>query len=153
MSFNKEIWGNTIWYLFHTIAHKIKENEFNNIKKDIIFLIKIICSTLPCPECSKDATDILNKINMDNISSKKELKSFLYNFHNYINKKLNKPIFLETDLDSKYSKGNIYNLYNNFYIIYSSNTNIPQLMNSSFQRQYNLPKIKNILDNLLNYYE
>ena len=24
-----KVWGNNIWYLFHTIAYKIKEEEFN----------------------------------------------------------------------------------------------------------------------------
>ena len=68
MSFNKEIWGNNIWYLFHGIAHKIKEDEFLNNKENLIFIVKTICNNLPCPECSIDATNMLNKVDFSKIS-------------------------------------------------------------------------------------
>ena len=153
MSQSRDIWGNTIWYLFHTIAHKIKEEEFLNSKKDLIFLINTICSNLPCPECSNDAINILNKVDLNKINTKQEFKIFLFNFHNHVNKKLEKPIFNEKDLDDKYSKANILSLYKNFNIIFLSNSNIPQLMSHSFHRQHNLPKINNILNNLLSKYQ
>ena len=153
MSQSRDIWGNTIWYLFHTIAHKIKEEEFLNSKKDLIFLINTICSNLPCPECSNDAINILNKVDLNKINTKQEFKIFLFNFHNHVNKKLEKQIFNEKDLDDKYSKANILSLYKNFNIIFLSNSNIPQLMSQSFHRQYNLPKINNILNNLLSKYQ
>lgn len=149
MSFNKEIWGNNIWYLFHCIAHKIKENEFDSNKNDLFLTIKIICDNLPCPDCAKDASELLNKIDISNIKTKQEFKVLLFNFHNYINKKLNKPLFNLSDLDSKYSKCNINVVINNFYIIFTKNSNIPQLMNSSFHRKYNLPKIKNLLNKII----
>ena len=145
MSVSKEIWGNNIWFLFHTIAYKIKENEFLNCKNDLIFIFKNICNNLPCPECSNDATNIINKINFDNINTKEDFKLLLFNFHNYINKKLNKPEFDINLLDIKYSKANIDNIYNNFFIIFSSNSNIPQLMSVSFRRQEIFPNIKNKL--------
>tara|TARA_B110001452_G_scaffold206981_1_gene177123 strand:- start:6350 stop:6811 length:462 start_codon:yes stop_codon:yes gene_type:complete len=153
MPYNVEIWGNNIWYLFHTIAHKIKEDQFLNAKNDLIYLIKTICGNLPCPECSKDATETLNKINFNTINSKQEFKTLLFNFHNYVNKKLKKPIYNEIDLDEKYSKANIYILYKNFKIIFSSNSNVPQLMSASFHRKNNLPKIENALNSLLNKFE
>ena len=53
-----KVWGNNIWYLFHTIAYKIKEDEFNNIKQDLFYIVKTICQNLPCPECSEHATNL-----------------------------------------------------------------------------------------------
>lgn len=149
MSFDKTIWGNTTWFLFHTLAHKIKESDFNELKNDLIYVIKTIATNLPCPECSQDAANELNKVKFDNISSKQELKLLLFNFHNHVNKKLNKPIFEFSLLDDKYSKANITAIYNNFFIIFGSNSNTPQLMSAAFHRQHNLPKIKIALDKII----
>ena len=151
MSYNIEMWGNTVWYLFHGIAHKIKDNEFNNVKDDIIFIIKTTCSCLPCPECSQDAMHKLQKVNFENIHSKQELKLLIFNFHNSINKKLNKPLFKEEDLDNKYENLNLTAISNNFNIIFSSNSNVPQLMSASFNRKHNLPKIMLALNNIMKY--
>jgi hypothetical protein len=146
MSFSKETWGNNIWYLFHSIAHKIREDKFEFHKKNIFFIIKTICNTLPCPDCSKDATLMLNKIDFNTIKNKNDLKMFLFNFHNAINIKLKKPQFSYDSLDNKYQNINFDALHNNLYIIYTSNTNIPQLMSSSFHKTLSFPKIQEALN-------
>jgi len=145
MSFSKEIWGSSVWNLFHTIAHKIKEERFEFHKNNIIYILENICATLPCPECSKDATEMLKKVNFSQINTKNDFKLLIFNFHNAINAKLNKPQFDFNELDNRYSKANIDILYNNINIIYTSNTNIPQLMTSSFHRNLLFPKIKEAL--------
>ena len=150
MSFSKETWGNNVWFLFHTIAHKIKEDKFEFHKNTLIFILKNICTTLPCPECSNDANNMLNNVNFDSIKNKNDFKLLLFNFHNAVSKKLNKPQFNLEELDNKYDTANIDVLYNNFYIIYSSRTNIPQLMSSSFHRQQLFPKIKEALIHIRN---
>ena len=149
MSFDKTLWGNTVWYLFHTLAYKIKDTNFNEVKNDMVYVIKTISSNLPCPDCSQDANIQLNKVNFDNISSKEELKLLLFNFHNHVNRKLGKPNFEISQLDDKYSKANFNKIYNNFFIIFGSNSNTPQLMSASFHRQHNLPKIKIALDKII----
>ena len=153
MSFDKIIWGNTVWFLFHTLAHKIKESDFNELKNDIIYLVKTVSTNLPCPECSQDAANELNKVKFDNINSKEELKLLLFNFHNYVNRKLKKPIFELSQLDNKYSKANIKVIYRNFFIIFASNSNTPQLMSATFHRQHNLPKIKITLDKIISKFD
>jgi hypothetical protein len=146
MSLSKETWGNNIWYLFHSLAHKIREDKFESQKNNIIFIIKTICNTLPCPDCSKDATIMLSKIDYNNIRNKNDFKMFLFNFHNAINAKLNKPQFSYESLDSKYQNVNINALYYNLAIIYNINTNIPQLMSSSFHKNLSFPKIQEALN-------
>lgn len=148
MSFSKETWGNNIWYLFHSLAHKIREDKFDIQKNNIIFIIKTICNTLPCPDCSKDATYMLNKIDFNTIRNKNDLKMFIFNFHNVINAKLNKQLFSYDSLDAKYNNVNIDALYNNLYVIYNINTNIPQLMSSNFHRNLSFPKIRDALNAL-----
>jgi len=145
MAVSKEIWGNNVWNLFHTIAHKIKEERFEFHKNNIIYILENICNTLPCPECSKDASDMLKKVNFSQINTKNDFKLLIFNFHNAINVKLSKPLFDFNELDNRYSKANIDILYNNINIIYTSNTNIPQLMTSSFHRNILFPKIKEAL--------
>lgn len=145
MAVSKEIWGNNVWNLFHTIAHKIKEDRFEFHKNNIIYILENICNTLPCPDCSKDATDMLKRVNFSQINNKADFKLLIFNFHNAINTKLNKPLFDFNELDNRYSKANIDILYNNINIIYTSNTNIPQLMTSSFHRNILFPKIKEAL--------
>tara|TARA_B100000900_G_scaffold414467_1_gene441186 strand:+ start:3168 stop:3629 length:462 start_codon:yes stop_codon:yes gene_type:complete len=149
MSFDKTTWGNSVWYIFHSLAYKINESHFNEVKDDFIYIIKTVCSNLPCPECSNDAMNELNKVQFNNIKSKEELKLLLFNFHNHINKKLNKPIFELSKLDDKYSKANLNAICNNFYIIFMSNSNIPQLMSASFHRKHNLPKIKIAIEKII----
>ena len=149
MAFDKSVWGNATWYLFHSLAHNIKETEFLSIKPDLIYVIKTVSGNLPCPECSSDAITKLEKVNFDNIKTKQEFKLLLFNFHNQVNAKLGKPGYLLTELDEKYSKANINAIYNNFFKIYSSNVNIPQLMSSSFHRRNNLPKIRAALDKII----
>ena len=145
MSISIDIWGPNIWYLFHTIAYKLKKESFNIVKNNIINVTKMICNTLPCNECSKHAMSILNKYNFDIIKDKDDLIKFYYNFHNFVNKKLNKTIFDEKLLEEKYSNANFNNIYNNFINIYNSNSNIPQMMNSSFIRK---KELKNIINNI-----
>ena len=149
MPIDNKTWGNNIWYLFHTIAYKIKDSSYLDIKDDLIFIIKSICSNLPCPDCSKDATEKLNKVNFNLINSKEDFKLLLFNFHNSINKKLNKPLFELHNLDNKYKNANIYALYHNFIIIYSQNSKVPQLMSASFHRQHILPVIKQKIEKIL----
>ena len=78
MSLSKENWGNNIWYLFHSIAHKIKEDRFEFHRTNLFFIIKTISNTLPCPDCSKDATIMLSKIDYNNIRNKNDFKMFLF---------------------------------------------------------------------------
>ena len=149
---SKELWGNTVWYLFHTMAEKIKEEEFLNNKTSIIEIIKLICYVLPCPECSSHASDIIKNINFTNMNNKEELKTFLFNFHNDVNKRLNKPIYNKDNLNI-YKKANFNIIIKNFNIIFSQNSNIPQLMSVSFRRQKTLPTILNHINTIIPHIE
>ena len=51
-----KLWGPPTWFLFHTLAEKIKEDKFDTMKIDIINMIKRICRNLPCNDCSGHTT-------------------------------------------------------------------------------------------------
>ena len=37
-------WGEPIWFLFHTLAHKIKEKSFLIVKNELLNIIFLICN-------------------------------------------------------------------------------------------------------------
>ena len=153
MSISIEIWGNNIWYLFHTISYKIKEESFVIIKNDLIEIFKNICKNLPCPDCSKDAMNIIGKINFNNVNTKEDFKLMLFNFHNYVNRKLKKKEFKYEDFDNKYKNANIISLIHNFNIIFNSKASNPHMISSSFLRKQELPKINILLNKLIPHME
>jgi hypothetical protein len=149
MSVSIEIWGNNIWYLFHTISYKLKEESFTIVKNDLIEIFKNICKNLPCPDCSKDATEVISKINFNTINTKEEFKILLFNFHNYVNRKLKKKEFKYEDFDNKYKNANIHNLIHNFNIIFNSNSSNPHMITNTFLRKQELPRINILLNKIL----
>ena len=131
---SKKIWGNSVWYLFHTLAYKIKSLDSSDIK--LLFgHISSISKNLPCPECSVDASLFLSRVNVNIVTySRENLINFLFEFHNYVNKKINKPIFLLEDL-KKYSTANTMNIITHFNNVMNENSNNSRLMMDSFNRQ------------------
>jgi hypothetical protein len=109
-------WGEPTWFLFHTLAQKVKESDFQMIRKDLINIIYTICTNLPCPDCAKHATEYMNNINFNTIQTKEQLKNMLFVFHNTVNSRKGFPIFPREELDIKYSRANTINIIKNFII-------------------------------------
>ena len=99
-------WGKYTWFLFHTLAEKIKCDEFDKYKNLIIKIIISICSCLPCPVCTKHATEYLRMYPIQSVKNKDELKRYIFIFHNTVNKKKNKEIQNPKILEM-YKKGNL----------------------------------------------
>lgn len=103
----KEAWSIPTWYLFHGLAEKININFFNNEKDTIIKFYKLICQNLPCPICQHSATLYLKQEKFEKvIKTKEDLINFLYNMHNWVNKKLKKKEYSKSGLE-KYKRINI----------------------------------------------
>jgi hypothetical protein len=127
-------WGPPIWTLFHTLAEKIKEEEFTTLMPQIIFNIRKICSALPCPECSQHAMEFFKKVNVAGIKSKEDLRNLLCLFHNLVNKRKGKSLLKHDLVSELYSNKNLIEVYNNFIRVYQTNGNMNQLA-ESFQRK------------------
>ena len=80
----------------------------------MIYLIKKICYCLPCPYCREDAKQYLSSFNFKLIKSKVDLKLFLFDFHNHVNKKLGNEQPKDQILD-KYKSLEITNVMNLWY--------------------------------------
>jgi len=111
-------WGEPTWFLFHTLAYKLKDEHFNQIKNDFLNLCFTICRNLPCPTCAEHATEYMKNINFNAIQSKQHLKDLFFEFHNSVNKRKGFSIFNKVDLDDKYSKANTIAIIQNFMINY-----------------------------------
>tara|TARA_B100000925_G_C21962980_1_gene454247 strand:+ start:32 stop:688 length:657 start_codon:yes stop_codon:yes gene_type:complete len=135
-------WGRATWFLFHTLAEKVKEEYFLQIKKELCNNIYKICSCLPCELCRAHAIEYVQNINFDNIQTKTDFKRMLFNFHNVVNKNKNYQIYKYEDLDEQYKKGNLIQIINNFFTQHSisRNKNSPTLVmfHTSIMDQFKL---------------
>jgi len=137
------VWGPPIWRFFHILIECIKEECFPHIGNQTFNIIKQICKTLPCPECSQHATQFLSKVNFKHITSKNDFKSLLYVFHNMVNKNKSKPLFNVVHLNN-YKNQNLIHAFNNFVNAYQTRGN-QKLIADSFARGITIKTIKNFI--------
>ena len=128
-----EIWGPPIWTLFHILAEKINEADYNKLLPQLLGFIKRICAFLPCPECSQHATHFLGKISLSQIQTKTDFKNMLYLFHNMVNSRKKKQLFNYTNINN-YKNIPIVPALNNFIAVYNTKGNM-KLLAESFQRK------------------
>ena len=107
-------WGEPTWFLFHTLAYKVKDEYFQKLRVELMDIIYSICANLPCPMCSGHAVDYLKSNNYYMIRSKQDLINMLFKFHNEVNKKKGFSIFPYEELEAKYSSAVTKNIIFNF---------------------------------------
>ena len=117
---SKQLWGNSTWYIFHTLAEKLKPDCDSEIQT-ILYHFKQVSFNLPCMDCAKHATDMMHNAKLDKVKTRDDLKQFFLEFHNIVNKKLNKPIFSRDECDKLYAKANTVNVVNHFIAVMKSN--------------------------------
>lgn len=127
-------WGEPIWFLFHTLAEKIKQEHFQSKKYELIELVKNICANLPCPKCCDHATAYMKRLNLESIKTKRDLKDFLYKFHNEVNQRKNFPDFPHEELDAKYKGANTVSVINYFIGIYKEKSGSVQMIATEMTR-------------------
>ena len=135
-----EVWGPPIWTLIHTLSEKLNENAYNQISPQLFHYIILICKFLPCPECSKHATNSLAKVPYSKLKNKTDFKNNFYLFHNSVNTRKQKQLFKYPDLN-RYKNYNVVNVVNNFVSTYHTRGNM-NLLNDSFQRKLIIQKFK-----------
>lgn len=146
---DKKVWGNSIWYLFHTLAEKINATKFQEQKNNLFEIVKIICSNLPCPECSDHASKELRRVNINNINDKETFKLFLLEFHNRVNTRLQKPQFTLDELNNKYKLAKLNGILHNFNIVYNAPIPNEKMMAHSFHRNSQNNQLNKRLNEIL----
>ena len=109
----KKIWGNSTWYLFHTLSYKLKYDNEKNVK-ELYNIYKNFCNHLPCPLCREHANIFLSKVKYHNVKTKENLIYIMFTFHNEVNKNTNKEIFTMEQHNNLYVKANTDSIINYF---------------------------------------
>jgi hypothetical protein len=107
-------WAQPTWFLFHTLAEKIREDSFPIIRTELLNIIYTICCNLPCPDCAKHARAYMDGVNFDAIQTREHLRIMLHRFHNEVNKRKGYPQFPYEEVGPKYSAANTVNIIHYF---------------------------------------
>jgi len=121
-------WGPCTWYLFHSLAEKIKEEHFSAVRVELLGMIRQLCTSLPCPDCANHATQYMTRLHANRVQTKHDMKLMLLSFHNEVNARINKPKFNETQLNEKYSKARTGEVVKYFVQVWNSPNRNPKLM-------------------------
>ena len=139
-----EVWGPAVWTLFHTLIEKMIPDAYPYLIQSMFGLIVRICKVLPCPECSKDASIFLAKINIKDYKTKNSFKNMLYLFHNWVNVKKRKPLYNYSNMN-KYSNLYLPLVIKDFIAKYNTKGNM-KLLAESFQRNF-------VIKDLINWFK
>jgi hypothetical protein len=91
-------WAPPTWIFFHTFAAKVNKQFFEANRDQCLSIIKMACSCLPCPECTRHATHFLKTVNGNNVKTKEKLIDMLFTFHNTVNRRVGKAQFTKESL-------------------------------------------------------
>jgi Erv1 / Alr family len=144
-------WGPPTWIFMHTLAEKIKDDNFPHIGKQLIQQIILICRNLPCPDCAQHAKDFWAKVKIHNINTRQDLINLLFVFHNTVNKRKSLRPFKYDDL-SYYKTRGVIETFNIFARNFTTRGNM-RLINESFHRNMMLANLRTWLMTNISYFE
>jgi hypothetical protein len=145
-------WGRPIWTFFHVTAQKIRPEYFNNIIKDYLNNIILICGVLPCPVCSAHATEYLRSINLNNIRSKEDLIHFFFNFHNAVNMRKGFQVLIRDNIPD-YGAMNTLNVIHTFMRAFEDKSRAMKLMADDLARIRTAQRLKTWINQNIQYFE
>lgn len=105
-SANPEVWGPAFWFSLHNGALRYPIQASPTWKERMKHFILGIPVMVPCEKCSDHATAHLeaNYYRLDEIvSTRSKLFEFFWEFHNFVNERLNKPKMSLDDAYKMYS--------------------------------------------------
>lgn len=108
------IWGEPTWFLFHTLAEKVKEDMFPVVREELFDIFRSICENLPCPICANHAKQYIAGIQFAAIQTKEQWAMLLHRFHNEVNKRKGFELFPYDQLSAKYSRANTVAIIHHF---------------------------------------
>ena len=129
----KNLWGEPIWTFIHSICEKVKDDEFHKIKNDLIETLKLICTNLPCPDCSTHSKQYLDKLYSSSIKNKNDLKMYFFIFHNDVNKRTGKSEE-SVEILKKYEIADLNNVYNRFIFFFKEQYHSVKLISENLYR-------------------
>jgi hypothetical protein len=149
----KLLWGEPIWYLFHTLAQKVHEDTFPEIRQELLTIISTICNNLPCPDCANHATRYINSLNLNTIQTKRDLINMLYQFHNSVNARKNLQQFPYADLEPKYSAAVTVNIIQYFMQAFNKPNYSGRISVNNFHKTRFIAQLKVFFSTKLTYFD
>lgn len=141
----KSVWGPITWKLLHTMVIQINDKinivQLNELKHIILRILH----NLPCPYCTSHALAYIQTSNYKNISTISDLRMFVFQFHNNVNKRLNKPLLTYEEHLQLYNIS-INVVGTNFIEIYSTRNSGVTMMLYNFHR-------KQMIQELITYFK
>ena len=127
-------WGPSTWLLLHSLSFKVKEEEFDSVKLELIDIFKQTCSVLPCPYCQKHAKEYITSKDFNKIKSKQDFIDMLWVFHNIVNVKTGKKVYNREDL-KVYENAVLKNVVINFQRVFMKPINNQRLLMDTLGRE------------------
>lgn len=108
---NPKIWGPKIWVKIHLMSIDYYDKPTLYQKKWKLTQVSKIPSVIPCRICADDTLNYISS-NIDllyeALESRQKLILFFFNFHNYVNNKLNKDLLQFEEFKNMYNIGWIF---------------------------------------------
>jgi hypothetical protein len=142
---SKSVWGPATWYFLHCLVLKINDDVTKPQIEELKGLIGSVFSNLPCPLCTSHAVSLMNSSNFKQIDTILALRTYMFQFHNKVNERLNKPQMNYEEHIVLYNNMNFELVVKNLFAIYKNmNTSVTMMM-YSFHRKSLLSQIDNYL--------
>lgn len=105
---NPQVWGPAFWFILHNASARYPEKASPIAMEGMKGFILGMPYMIPCDNCSEHARAHIEK-NYDRLneicSGRDKLFTFFWDFHNYVNKRYNKPIMGLQEAFNMYTKG------------------------------------------------
>ena len=85
-----------VWPLLHILSLRVREHNFDRIRRELLDIIYFICSHVHCTDCTSAAIKYFDTHDFYKIVKKQELIDFLLEFHNHVNKEYANKNVIET---------------------------------------------------------
>jgi hypothetical protein len=98
-----QYWGNRQWYWYHMVSYTSPEKITESGKKYYLQFIYLMTQLLPCMKCYNHFKLYLKNTPID-FNDRKSMIEWFVNAHNYVNKKLEKPLLSVEESNKLYLK-------------------------------------------------
>lgn len=123
-------WGPIVWYLIHSVAYNINDDDyFNDYKTSYFNFYESLKDIIPCPICRGHFSGIMKKKDIYKCKNKRDLITWTINKHNKVNQRLKKTKLNINDCDKIYAKLNNKKIYKALDIL-TFNTQLKWRLNS-----------------------
>ena len=129
---SKSVWGPPTWQLLHCMVIKAKDIMTLSQINDLKTIIERVVSNLPCPLCSGHALAFFKKNHFQRVNTLDKLRYFLFDFHNNVNKRLEKTLITYEEHHLLYKNMNLEIVLRNMLHVYQNmnNTNVTMMLYS-----------------------